>query len=312
MTHLRHTADRTTALTTPDGAELRVRTRGPRDAPATALLAHGWALTSDTWSAVASLLAAAGGGAVRVVRWDHRGHGASTRGTAPLTMAQLAADTALVAQEEGGSGRLVLAGHSLGAMAVAALAAERPELFAGQPGGGGRVGGVLLACGSATALDTSAAGFAPAERAAGAAVRTGMAVLRGLAGPADAVHTRLPPHLRAYRAAVRRALFGPEAQDTDVAAVAAQLHTAQAQTVGEAHAAMSGHDVRGRLGALAAVPAVLLAGEHDPVVPERHLRALAAELPHARVHTAQGAGHMVPLERPEETAGLLAELCRVP
>lgn len=46
-------------------------------------------------------------------------------------------------------------------------------------------------------------------------------------------------------------------------------------------------------------PALVLAGEHD-MIPEPHTRAIAAGLPHARLHLFRGAGHGALQEVPEE------------
>src|SRR5512139_2474206 len=84
-------------VTSFDGAELHVEITGPvgtvepsatvgATGPAadalTVVLAHGWALDNRSWRAVADVLAATPG--VRVLRYDQRGHGRSTRGTAWL------------------------------------------------------------------------------------------------------------------------------------------------------------------------------------------------------------------------------------
>ena len=66
-----------------DGAELHVQEDGAPDAPVTLVLAHGWTLSARAWRAQAEALAA--GGDVRVLRYDQRGHGASTRGDAWLS-----------------------------------------------------------------------------------------------------------------------------------------------------------------------------------------------------------------------------------
>ncbi|WP_017592625.1 alpha/beta fold hydrolase [Nocardiopsis potens] len=299
MTHLRHAADRTETLRTPDGAELRVHVRGPERARRTVVLAHGWGFTSDIWSAQASRLASGSGGALRVVRWDQRGHGGSGRGTAPITMDLLAEDLALVVAEAAAEGPVVLGGHSLGGAAATALAAARPELF------GDRVAGVLLAAATAGGPGSADPESPLAERAGGAA----MWALRTLPGPVGAVRRLAAPHSGLWRAAVRRGFFGPDARVADVAACAQQLHAAPARVLGECHAALIRHDSRGRLDALHRVPVTVLAGGHDRMTAPDRVRELCRALPGARAHTVQRAGHMLPVEAPEEVSALLAELC---
>jgi pimeloyl-ACP methyl ester carboxylesterase len=68
---------------------------------------------------------------------------------------------------------------------------------------------------------------------------------------------------------------------------------------------MAGHDLTARLGEVRA-PTTCLAGEQDVVAPPARVRELADGIPRARLVIAPGP-HMLPLERSEEFAGLLAE-----
>ena len=68
--------------------------------------------------------------------------------------------------------------------------------------------------------------------------------------------------------------------------------------------------LRGRL-ARAKVPALILWGAHDHLVPPAHAHAYAASLPDARVVVVPGAGHYAYVETPDrfarEVARFLAE-----
>ncbi|MHB8765579.1 MAG: alpha/beta fold hydrolase [Deferrisomatales bacterium] len=57
---------------------------------------------------------------------------------------------------------------------------------------------------------------------------------------------------------------------------------------------------------LVRVPALFVAGEHDALTPVDAARAMAREVPGARVEVIPGAGHLPPLEAPEPVARLLA------
>ncbi|GAA2677383.1 MULTISPECIES: alpha/beta fold hydrolase [Actinosynnema] len=57
-------------------------------------------------------------------------------------------------------------------------------------------------------------------------------------------------------------------------------------------------------------PVVLLAGEEDELVDPAEARRLAAALPGAALTTVPGAGHLLPLEAPDETTAALAALVR--
>ncbi|MGQ9681547.1 MAG: alpha/beta fold hydrolase [Anaerolineae bacterium] len=47
------------------------------------------------------------------------------------------------------------------------------------------------------------------------------------------------------------------------------------------------------------VPALVLCGDQDRLTPLKHVRALAEGLPRATLRIVPGAGHMLPLERPD-------------
>ncbi len=79
--------------------------------------------------------------------------------------------------------------------------------------------------------------------------------------------------------------------------------------------------VRGYLGQLYAVsgwtsmpwlhrlrqPTLVLAGDDDPIVPLVNGRILAGRIPGARLHVMHGGGHLFLLERPTESAALVAD-----
>ena len=72
-------------MKTHDGLHLSVATYGPRDAPLTVFLAHCWTLNKQGWHYQVRDLQRAFGHGIRIVTWDHRGHGSPTRssGTQP-------------------------------------------------------------------------------------------------------------------------------------------------------------------------------------------------------------------------------------
>ncbi|CQR61864.1 alpha/beta hydrolase [Streptomyces leeuwenhoekii] len=104
----------------PDGARLATYIDGPAQAPVTAVLVHGLSVTAALWRSHVPPLLRAG---MRVVRYDQRAHGYSTRGTAALSLNQLADDLAQVLERTAPRGPLVLAGHSMGAMTLMRLIA---------------------------------------------------------------------------------------------------------------------------------------------------------------------------------------------
>jgi len=55
------------------------------------------------------------------------------------------------------------------------------------------------------------------------------------------------------------------------------------------------------------LPTLVLAGDDDPIVPLVNGRILARRIPSARLHVINGGGHLFLLERPAETAELVAD-----
>lgn len=66
------------------------------------------------------------------------------------------------------------------------------------------------------------------------------------------------------------------------------------------------HDTRDALSAVPA-PALVVIGEHDPVVGDHHGRQLAALVPDSRIEVVAGAGHRPHEEQPEAFTGALAD-----
>lgn len=61
-----------------------------------------------------------------------------------------------------------------------------------------------------------------------------------------------------------------------------------------------------------AAPTLVLAGDDDPIIPLANGRILARAIPGARLEVVRGGGHLFMLERPAETAALVAEFLAGP
>lgn len=117
---------------TGDGVRLAVRDYGStKSAEHTVVLLHGLCLTQDSWAAQIRDLIQEWGTSVRIVTYDHRGHGRSS--SAPMRtyrIDRLAADLADVLAALKVAGPLTIAGHSMGGMTaleyVGLPAADRP------------------------------------------------------------------------------------------------------------------------------------------------------------------------------------------
>ncbi|MFI1724029.1 alpha/beta fold hydrolase [Streptomyces sp. NPDC020489] len=114
-------------LPLPDGTRLAYRDHSPPGPPTrTALLLHGLAGHMGEWDALLPPLLASG---VRVVTYDARAHGASTRRPPTVTRRSYVDDAATLV-EELGLAPATLIGQSLGGHTAMLLASARPELVA--------------------------------------------------------------------------------------------------------------------------------------------------------------------------------------
>jgi len=284
-------------MRTHDGLDLHVRTYGPDDARLTVVLAHCWTADVDDWHYQVRDLLAAFGHEVRVLTWDHRGHGRSD--VAPLetcTISTLARDMATAIDTYAPEGPLVLGGHSIGGMTMMALAEQRPDLVA-------RSAGALFVATSSGGLDT----VTPGLPELGPALRSRIPLL--LARRARTLsrrRRRKPPALE--RAIVRKFLFGDRMRLGDHGLVVAQLISCPPATMEGFYRDFMLHDRAAALKAYDAVPTRVLVGDRDVLTPVPHARRIAAAVQGSQLSILPGAGHMLPLERDEAVSTHLIEL----
>jgi pimeloyl-ACP methyl ester carboxylesterase len=118
-------------VTTSDGVSLSVRDWGSRAAGHTVVLLHGFCSNKDAWNIQINQLIRRWGNNIRIISYDHRGHGGS--GNAPMhtyRIDRLADDLAGLLVALGVTGPLTLVGHSMGGMTALAYlgrpASKRP------------------------------------------------------------------------------------------------------------------------------------------------------------------------------------------
>jgi pimeloyl-ACP methyl ester carboxylesterase len=107
-------------LARPDGSAIYWTSQG--EGPPL-VLSHGLLGDHRLFDPIAAELGSAGW---RVIRWDLRGHGRSTRAVGPIGWADLAADLPAVL-DAAGVERAVLVGHDMGAVISAGVALDTPE-----------------------------------------------------------------------------------------------------------------------------------------------------------------------------------------
>jgi non-heme chloroperoxidase len=266
-----------TTVVADDGARLSVLAAGPETGPVV-VLAHCWMGRMELWGPVARRLVDSGH---RVVLFDQRGHGGSSMGSSGFAVDRFGDDLGSILAALG-LDDVVLAGHSMGGMAVLALAAQRPDVLRE------RVRGVALV---ATSAHNGSLRIPP---------RLAHAVLGERASTRLA--TRDPWRLR-------RAV-GVEAHRGHLQA----MHEAMVATAGVARAgclaAMGTFDYRTVLPRIR-VPTTILVGTHDRLTPPARARVLASGVPAAQLRVLDGLGHMLPLEAPDVVASTIARLATV-
>ncbi|TCC28846.1 alpha/beta hydrolase [Kribbella sindirgiensis] len=301
------------SLMAADGVRLNVEVTGPADAPVTVLLVHGWTCSTRSWhNQVEGLPQILGPDAVRVVTYDHRGHGRSEAAPAGTTrLDQLADDLVTVLDEVVGDGPVVYAGHSMGGMTLMAAADRYPELF------GSRIRAAALvsttsghltegALGLPTRLDPAAVRITPRVlNAVGRRVdRRATASARSSARQAAVLAARL------QRPALRRVVFGKKPDPAEVDLFMADLAVVPGASYGGFFETMLEHDRGHALKVLDELPVEIMHGTRDRLLPPRHANRIAAQLPTARLWIYPGAGHMLMQERPRDVTHRLASLAR--
>lgn len=296
-----------------DGVELYYETDEPVErsgedagvgaaARPTVVFSHGYCLNQDAWHFQRAAFRAAG--THRCVYWDQRSHGRSARAPAgePVSIDLLGRDLRAVLDAAVPEGPVVLVGHSMGGMSVMALAERFPEFVAA------RVTGAAFLATSAGRLGEVTYGLPAAG--VRAARRLAPGLLRAMAAQSALVERGRRAASDAFAALVRRYSFGtPGEVDPGVARFAQRMiESVPVDVVAEFYPAFTAHEKTAALAAFAPVPALVLTGDRDQVIPPEHAEQLATVLPRARYAVVPGAGHLVTLERPGPVQTHLAAL----
>ena len=266
-------------VTTSDGVRLAVRdySADRADAP-TVVLLHGLLLTQDSWAPQLCQLRRRWGSRIRIITYDHRGHGRSTGAPMPTyRIDKLAADLAKVLSDLEITGPLTLAGHSMGGMTALA--------YFGHP---------------ASKRPVEPQGLVLVGTAAGSIAERGISRL--LATPATGALFELVNRMpqRATDKAVQKliqplgAVLGRYAGDgsTAAAVAAAAVRTTSLTTAAGFLPSLKRYDVYGALESISAKTFVVSGGA-DVLTPASHSRDLAAAIPDAIHLHHPTASHML-------------------
>lgn len=286
-------------MRTHDGLQLSVNTYGPEDAPLTVFLAHCWTLNQEDWHYQVRDLQREFGHRIRIVTWDHRGHGDSDPvPRADATIENLARDWADLIDHLAPTGPLVLAGHSIGGMTLMQLAHVRPDFFE-------RVVGAAFVSTSSGELDTVTLGLPEAGKVLRAQIPRMLALRsRTLSRRAR----RRAPIVE--RLVMRRFVFGRPLRLADAALAVDGLISSPGHTVVGFYEDAMLHDRAHALEVLGGIPTHVLVGTRDVLTPPSHARRIADRVSGSVLTVVPDAGHMLPLERDELVSGVLIRLVR--
>jgi 3-oxoadipate enol-lactonase len=232
------------------------------------LLIPGQGMTTEGWWATIPVLARS----FRVIAFDNRDTGRSSRVPWPYSVAQMAQD-AVAVLEAAGEERAHVYGISLGSLVAQEVALRHPE----------RVNALVLGA-------SSAGGFAAYKPPATSPAQTFL-VRAGTMGPEEAEWAAVPYtygektrrlHADRIGADIARRMQSPPEP-------LAYLHQA---------AAVAAHDAYERLNQVAA-PTLVVHGERDVFIPPANALVLAEKIPGAELQLWPDAGHMYIIDEPQ-------------
>jgi 3-oxoadipate enol-lactonase len=232
------------------------------------LLVAGQGMTVNGWWSTIPVLSSS----FRVIAFDNRDTGRSSRSPWPYSTANMAAD-AVAVLDAAGEPRAHVYGISLGSLVAQELALRHPD----------RVRALVLGA-------SSAGGFAAYKPPPSSFAQTFL-VRAGAMGPEEAEWAAVP-----YTYSERTRRLHPERIVEDIAhrlgsppEPLAYLHQA---------AAVAAHDAFERLNRLAP-PTLVVHGEQDVFIPPANALVLAERIPGAALKLWPDAGHMYPIDEPE-------------
>lgn len=233
----------------------------------TVLLIAGQGMTVDGWWATIPVLARC----FRVIAFDNRDTGRTSRCAFPYSVAQMAGD-AVAVLDAAGEERAHVYGISLGSLVAQEVALRHPD----------RVEALVLG-------SSSAGGWAAYKPSAASPAQTFL-VRAGAMGPDEAEWAAVP-----YTYAERTRRIHPERIVTNIA----HRSSSPPGMVGYMHqaAAVAAHDAYDRLNRVAA-PTLVVHGEEDIFIPPVNALVLAEKIPDAQLHLWPDAGHMYIIDEP--------------
>ncbi|HET9074522.1 MAG TPA: alpha/beta hydrolase [Solirubrobacteraceae bacterium] len=274
-----------------DGTGIHAEVFGPDAAP-TFVLAPGWTETLALFDSMTRELLDQG---YRVVAYDLRGQGRSTPAAGgDWHIERYGEDLeAVLSATCAGRRDVIVAGHSMGAMSIAAWARHHDVPA--------RVAGAVL-------MNTGVAGLIAATKLMPQVLPPALALavarfaFMGNPMPVPSLSTVLS------RGVLRYVAFGPYASDAQVDFYERMLVRCPPKVRAAAGLAMCDMDLLDALANIT-VPTLVLSGRLDRLTPTSHAEQIADSLPQlVRLIELPGIGHMGPLESPHELVRALLEV----
>jgi pimeloyl-ACP methyl ester carboxylesterase len=282
---------------TSDGTALYVEDSGVAGgADLTVILLHGWTLDHTEWHRVVPALTGAVNRRLRVISYDHRGHGGSApAGPGTATIGQLADDLAELVADRVPEGPIVLVGHSMGGATIMAFAERYPELLA-------RIVGAVFVATTSGGLNNLTLGLPRwlTPRVVNAEHRVNLRLSK-------LKRRSLSRHTATLRPMLRFLVFGKKPNRRDVADTAEQAGRSNPASIAGFRISLGEHERRQTLTVLRDKPTVVLAGGADRLLPHPHSRIIADALG-AELVIYPNAGHMLNVERPTQVAERIAHV----
>jgi pimeloyl-ACP methyl ester carboxylesterase len=264
---------------TSDGVRLAVRDYGSAGAcDHTVVLLHGLCLTQSSWALQVRHLVRRWGNSIRIITYDHRGHGRSAGAEMhTYRIDRLAADLAEVLTVLHVTGPLTLAGHSMGGMTALAYLGRPADARPVEPHG------LVLVATAAGRLAERGLGRLLATRATGMLFDLVNHMPRRMD---EVIHGLVQPVCKGL------SKYASAARSGAAAVTASALDTNSLSTAAGFLPSLKRYDQYHTLASIAA-KTIVISGGADMTTPAEHARDLVAAIPGATHLHRPTAGHML-------------------
>lgn len=294
-------ADEEKMVVADDGVLLHTEVDNPDADGPTVVFSHGFTQNLQVFVQQRRVLRQQG---YRLVLWDQRGHGRSGEGEpASYSVVTTANDLRAVIEATSEDGELILIGHSMGGMSMMLLGETNPELVKG------RVAGAAFLCTSSGDLSEAINWGLPAGLG-GVVNSVAPGALNSLAQRQDWVDWTRRTGRDVERLIVNQLAFGGKTSPEVIALTSDMIVRTRLSVVAGLMPSLLQHDASIGLLAYGQIPALVMHGKNDRMIPYQHAEMLAKHLPGCQLVIVDEAGHMLPLEYPQLVSDELLRLIR--